>query len=151
MLDVGLPQQMDHYPRAGSEPTRRLIPELARITVRDYHQKVVARYGSSIDPDQTPDEALIEAHAVRVPIVGPAPSHDPACAAGAVTLQLGDEMAFHTGDEPAMVRARRFGSSMEEVKLVAAHRSAIVRFPGPTIVEDVPWVIEAPGACIHEG
>jgi hypothetical protein len=60
-------------------------------------------------------------------------------------------MAFHTGDEPAMVRARRFGSSMEEVKLVAAHRSAIVRFPGPTIVEDVPWVIDAPGACIHEG
>jgi hypothetical protein len=132
------------------EPMRPLIPELARITVRDYHQKVVARYGSLIDLDQPPDAALIERHAVRVPMVGPAPSYDLACAAGPVTLRRGDELGLHTGDEPAMVRARRFGSSMEELKLVAAHRSAVVLFPGPTIVQDVPWVIEAPGACIHE-
>jgi hypothetical protein len=133
------------------EPTRQLIPQLGRITVRNYHQKVVARYGSSIDPDQTPDEALIERHAVRVPILGPAPSHDPACATGPVALQLGDEVALHTRDEPAMVRARRFGSSMEEVRLVTPHHSAVARLSGPTIVEGVPWIIEAPSACIHEG
>jgi hypothetical protein len=132
------------------DPTRRLIPELARITVGDYHQRVVARYGSPIDPHQAPDEALIERDAVRVAIVGPAPSDDPACAAGPVTLRVNDEVALHTGDEPAIVRARRFGSSMEDVELVAAHRSAVVRFPGPTFIEEIPWVIEAPGACIHE-
>ena len=133
------------------EPTRRLTPELSRITVQDYHRIVVARYGSPIDLDQSTDDALIERGAVGVAITGPAPTNDPACAAGPVTLQLGGEVALHTGDLPATVRARRFGSSMEEVRLVAAHRSAVVSFPGPTIVEDVPWVIEAPGACIHEG
>jgi hypothetical protein len=131
------------------DPTRPLVPELARITVQDYRQ-VVARYGSPIDPGQAPDEALIERHAVRAPIVGPAPSNDPPCAPGPVTLQLGDEMALHTRDEPAMVRARRFGSSMVDVRLIAAYRSAVVRFLGPTIVGHVPFVIDAPGACIHE-
>jgi hypothetical protein len=131
------------------EPTRRLTPELAWITVHDYRRIVVARYGSPIDPDQPPDEALIKRHSIYAAIVGPPPTNDPACAAGPVTLQLGGEATLHTGDEPAMVRARRFGSSMEEVGLIAAHRSALVRFPGPTIV-DVPWVIEAPDACIHE-
>jgi hypothetical protein len=132
------------------DPTRRLPPELARITVGDYYEKVVARYGLPIDPEQTPDKALIERYALRVPIVGPAPSDEPACAAGPVTLQFGDQVALHTGDEPAMVRARRFGPSMEDVKLVPAYRSAVVRFPGPTFIAHVPWVIEAPGACIHE-
>jgi hypothetical protein len=131
------------------EPTRRLTPELAWITVQDYHQKVVARYGSPIDPDQPTDEALIKRHSIYAAIVGPPPTNEPACAAGPVTLQLGGQATLHTGDKPAMVRARRFGSSMEEVGLITAHRSALVRFPGPTIV-DVPWVIEAPGACIHE-
>jgi len=131
------------------EPTRRLTPELSRITVEDYHQIVVARYGSSIDLDQSTDEALIERDAVRLAITGPPPTNDPACGAGPVTLQLGGEVAMHTRDEPAMLRARRFGSSMVDVRRVAAHRSAIVSFPGPTIV-GVPWVIEAPGACIHE-
>jgi hypothetical protein len=131
------------------EPTRRLTPELAGITVQDY-QKVVARYGSPIDRHRSPDEGLIERDAVRVPITGPAPENDPACAAGRVALEPGAEVALHTGEEPAMVRARRFGSSMVEVRTVAAHRSASVQFPGPTIV-DVPWVIEVPGACIHEG
>jgi hypothetical protein len=130
------------------EPTRRLIPELARITVRDY-ETVVARYGS-IDLEQAPDEALIERHAVRAPIVGPPPPNDPPCAAGPVTLWLGDEVGLHTRDEPAMVRARRLGSSMVDVKRIPAHRSAVVRFVGPTVIEDLPWVIEAPGACIHE-
>jgi hypothetical protein len=131
------------------EPTRRLTPELSRITVQDYRRKVVARYGSPIDLGQSPDEALIERDAVRVAITGPPPTNDPACAPGPVALQLGSQLLLHTGDEPAMVRARRFGSSMVEVRTAAAHRSTIVGFPGPTIV-GVPWVIEAPGACIHE-
>jgi hypothetical protein len=117
--------------------------------VQDYRRKVVARYGSPIDLGQSPDEALIERDAVRVTITGPPPTNDPACAPGPVTLQLGSQLLLHTGDEPAMVRARRFGSSMVEVRTAAAHRSTIVGFPGPTIV-GVPWVIEAPGACIHE-
>jgi hypothetical protein len=32
---------------------------------------------------------------------------------------------------------------MEEVRLVAAHRSAILRFLGPTFIEDVPWLRRA--------
>jgi hypothetical protein len=130
------------------EPTRRLIPELARITVHDYEQEV-ARYGSPIDTRRSPDEALIARHSLRVPIVGSAPANGPACVARGVSLRLGDEVTLHTGDQPAMVRARRFGSEMFDVKRVAPHRSAVVRFPGPTIVEGVPWIVEAPGACIH--
>jgi hypothetical protein len=49
--------------------------------VRNYHQKVVARYGSPIDRNQAPDEALIERHVVRVAMIGPAPLHDLACTA----------------------------------------------------------------------
>jgi hypothetical protein len=133
------------------EPARRLPRELARITVRDYREKVVSRYGSPIDPSEAPDKALIERSALGVPIVGQAPADDPACAAGPVTLHVGGEVSLHTGDQPAVVRARRFGSSMHDVRRVRADRSAVVRFPGPTVVEDVPWVIEAPGACIHAG
>jgi hypothetical protein len=131
------------------EPTRRLTPELSRITVQDYRRKVVARYGSPIDLDESPDEGLIERDAVRVATTGPPPTNDPACAPGPVPLQLGGKVALHTGGELARLRARRFGSSMVEVRTVPAHRSAIVSFPGPTIV-GVPWVIEVPGACIHE-
>jgi hypothetical protein len=132
------------------DPAQRLIPQLARLTVRDYRDKVVARYGSPIDRDEPPDQALIERNALRVPVTGPAPKDVPACAAGPVTIGPGGEVALHTRDEPATVRARRFGSSMVEVRTVPAHRSAIVRFPGPTLVT-VPWVINASGACIHEG
>jgi hypothetical protein len=132
------------------ESTRRLTPELARLTVHDYREKVVARYGSPIDPDESPDEALIERDALRVPIMGPAPNDDPACADGPVAIVLGGRVVLHTGDEPATVRARRFGSAMVEVRTIPAHRSAFVQFPGPTIVA-VPWLVDAPGACIHEG
>ena len=132
------------------EPTRRLTPELGPLTLRDYYEKVVPRYGSPIDTDESPDEGLIERNALSVPIMGPEPKNAPACAAGPVTVELGAAVALHTLDEPATVRARRFGSSMLEVRTVPAHRSAIVRFPGPTVVA-VPWVIDAPGACIHEG
>jgi hypothetical protein len=132
------------------EPTRRLTPELGPLTMQDYYEKVVPRYGSPIGTDETPDEGLIERNALGVAIMGPEPKNAPACAAGPVTVELGAAVALHTMDEPATVRARRFGSSMLKVRTVPAHRSAIVRFPGPTVVA-VPWVIDAPGACIHEG
>ena len=89
-------------------------------------------------------------NALRVPLTGPAPKAEPACAADPVSIVPGGQVALHTRDEPATVRARRFGSSMVDVQTVPAQRSAIVRFPGPTLVT-VPWVIDAPGACIHEG
>jgi hypothetical protein len=91
------------------EPTRRLIPELARITVHDYEQEV-ARYGSPIDTRRPPDEALIERHGLRVPIVGSAPANGPACVARRVSLRLGDENPPHrapAGDgQGAPVRVR---------------------------------------------
>jgi hypothetical protein len=64
-----------------------------------------------------------------------------------MSLRLRDEVTFYTGDQPAMVRARRFGPERVDVKRIAPHRSAVVRFPGPTIVEGMPWIVEAPGAC----
>jgi hypothetical protein len=131
------------------EPTRRLAPELARITVQEY-RKAVARYGSPVDLDRSPDGALIERDAVRVGIVGAAPTDDPTCAPGRATLGLGDGVTLHTGDEPATVRARRFGSAMVAVRTLPPHRSAVVRFPGPTIVT-VPWVIDISGGCIDKG
>lgn len=134
---------------ASVEPTRRLPPQFARIPVSEYEQ-AVARYGSPIDRDVPLDEALIERHALAAQIVGPAPQDEPTCSAGPVTLPIRGEVSLHTGDRPATVRARRFGSSMHDVKVVRAHRSVVVRFPGPTVVEQVPWRIEAPGACIHE-
>jgi hypothetical protein len=131
------------------EPTSWLPPEMARITVEDYREKVVPRYGSPIDLSEAPDEGMIDRSALRVPIVGPAPRDEPACATGPVLLYLGGDVALHAGDQPAMVRARRFGSSMLDVDLVPARMSAVVRFPGPTVNPYVPWVIEAPGTCIH--
>ena len=130
------------------EPTRRLPPEMARITVRDYRAKVVPRYGSPIDLNKSPDEALIERHGLRAPIVGPAPKDNPACASGPVSLQPGGEVTLHTGDRAATIRARRFGSSMHDVREVLPGRTAVVRFAAPTLLDDVPWLIDAPGACI---
>jgi hypothetical protein len=132
------------------EPTHRLPSELDWITVRDYREKVVARFGLPIDQDQSTDEAMIERNALHVPVVGPPPSDDPGCAAGPVPLPIAGEVSLHTGDQPAMLRARRFGPSMQDVRLVPAHRSAVASFPGPTILGAVPWVVDAPGACIHE-
>lgn len=134
---------------ASIEPTRRLPSELDEITVRDYREKVVARYGLPIDQHQSTDEAMIERNALHVP-TGPPPSDDRACAAGPVPLPIAGEVSLHTRDQPAMLRARRFGSSMQDVRLVPAHRSAVASFPGPTIAWAVPWVIDAPGACIHD-
>jgi hypothetical protein len=132
------------------EPTRRLILQLAAITVQDYYGKVVARYGSPLDRDVTPDEALIERRAVWVAVAGPVPEGDPACVDGPVTERPDAKVALHTGDQPAVVRARRFGSSMVDVTTVRANRSAVVGVQGPTIV-DVPWVIDVVGGCLHEG
>jgi hypothetical protein len=132
------------------EPSRRLTPELSGITAWDYYAKVVARYGSPIDRDDPPDQALIERHAVWVAITGTALEDDPICVDGPVTRRLGADVVLQTGDESAVVRARRFGQSMVKVQTVRANRSAIVGLSGPSIV-DVPWVIDAPGACIHEG
>ena len=56
------------------EPTRRLTPELAWITVRDYHQKVVARYGSPIDPDLGTRRGLDQAGRRTRGHRGPAPT-----------------------------------------------------------------------------
>jgi hypothetical protein len=134
--------------RANRADARRLIPELARITVHDYEQEV-ARYGSPIDTRRSPYEALIGRHGLQVAIVGSAPASGPTCVALRVSRRLGDEVTLHTGDQRAMVRARRFGAELVDVRRVAPHRSAVVRFPGPTIVEGVQWIVEAPGACIH--
>lgn len=131
------------------EPAHRLPLEMAGITVRDYRENVVPRYGSPIDVSEAPDEALIERSALHAPIMGPAPEDHPACAVGIVALYIGHEVVLQTGDQPAMVRARRFGSSMHDVRRVPAGMSAVVRFPGPTLIPYAPWVIDAPGACIH--
>jgi hypothetical protein len=131
------------------DPTRRLTSEMAGITVGDYQEKVVPRYGSPIDLSEPPDEAMIERGVLPAPVVGPAPADDPGCASGPVNLYFGGEVALHTGDQPATVRARRFGSSMVDLRQVRAGRSVVVRFPVPTIFPFTPWVIDAPGACIH--
>ncbi len=119
--------------------------------MRDYREKVVPRYGSPIDLSESPDEALIERHGLRAPIVGPAPQDNPACASGPASLHPGGEVTLHTGDRAATIRARRFGSSMHDVREVMPGRTAVVRFAAPMLFEDVPWVIEAQGACIHVG
>jgi hypothetical protein len=80
------------------EPTQRLTLELGRTTVKDYYEKAVARSGSPIDPDEQPDEELIERGAVRVALTGPAPERDRACAAGPVALKLGADLTLHTED-----------------------------------------------------
>ena len=131
------------------DPTRRLPPEMAGITVRDYQEKVVPRYGSPIDLSAPPDEAIIERGALQAPIVGPVPTDDVGCASGPVNLFFGGEVALHTGDQPAMVRARRFGSSMVDLRQVPAGRSAAVHLAVPSIFPFTPWIIDAPGACIH--
>jgi hypothetical protein len=131
------------------DPTLRLTPEMAHVTVRDYQERVMPRYGSPIDLSEPPDEAMIERGVLPAPIVGPAPADDPGCASGPVNLFFGHEVALHTGDQPATVRARRFGSTMVDLRQVPAGRSAVVRFPVPTIFPFTPWVIDAPGACIH--
>ena len=131
------------------DPTLRLRPEMAGITVRDYQEKVVARYGSPIDLSEPPDEAMIERGALQRTIVGPAPADDPGCTSGPVSLYSGGEVALHTGDQPAMLRARRFGSSMVDVRQIPAGRSAVVKFSVQSIFPFTPWVIESSGACIH--
>ena len=131
------------------DPTLRLRPEMVGITVRDYQEKVVARYGSPIDLSEPPDEAMIERGALQRTIVGPAPADDPGCASGPVSLYFGGEVALHTGDQPAMLRARRFGLSMVDVRQIPAGRSAVVKFSVQSIFPFTPWVIDSPGACIH--
>ena len=59
--------------RARGAATRG-VPDLGGITVRDHRQRAVAPYGSPIDPDQKPDEAMIGRHVPRVAIAGPAPT-----------------------------------------------------------------------------
>ena len=67
--------------RAG-RPDPPATPEMAGITVRDYQEKVVPRYGSPIDLSAPPDEAIIERGGLQALIVGPAPTDDVGCASG---------------------------------------------------------------------
>jgi hypothetical protein len=94
------------------------------------------------------DAMLLERYAVLVEVTGTAPTEAVSCLQRA-RLAVGGEIWLHTADEPVTIGVRRFGGAPIELMTVEPRVAARIRTTGLTVVS-VPWIVDAPGACIHE-
>ena len=125
-------------------PDEQAVSLSTALTAGQYRE-VVDRWGymAGTRPCDV-DGALVQAGVTIVDV--PAPSSSCPSPIGTLRVPPNARVRVETGEAATTVSVRRFGNAMKEVGALPANAAAELRML--RISSNVPWIVEAPGACL---